>query len=302
MILATSNSEGAFMINAKNIDNVYALYKCGVISKKRCVNLLLSFLKENPYFFGLEKLNEESICDFMFYIFPKIQNGLESYDEGRSYFSSYFQSLVRLDFITWKKIKIKEKLRQQAIINIKSVEYEIEEDFIQNTDFLAAEPEQNPYQQRIEISEKLKLELYIIILKSAYYISSEQLSDIVEKFSLDFNELQYLLFLTNEQIKKKIENAKLMEELVNWSFIKREEVKICMSHYSSEDPIYEKLLEDYQKIDERYNQRKEKLKKMKIVPSDITIAKILGISASKVRYTLKKNYQKLNIAKTSRKK
>ncbi|MCR4789535.1 MAG: hypothetical protein K5839_00490, partial [Treponemataceae bacterium] len=169
-------------------------------------------------------------------------------------------------------------------------------------DSFVADSEQKVFYPTTHISEKYKTELYVIILKSAHYISTNQLSRLVEKFSLDFNEIQYYLFLTQDQIKKKIENARKMEELVNWAFLKREEIKICMSRYSKEDPIYEKLQEDYEKIDRRYKQRKEKLHQIKVVPSDMTISKILGISPSKVRYILKKNYQRLNIAKTNGKK
>ncbi|MCR5699442.1 MAG: hypothetical protein K6G52_07350, partial [Treponemataceae bacterium] len=154
------------MINATSIENVYRLYKGGVISEKKCINLLLSFLKSNPYFFGLEKLNEESLCDFMYYIFPKIQNGLAVYDNTKSCFSSYFQGLVRLDFLTWKKMKIKEKLRQQAIINIKTVEYEVEEKFHQDFDSFVADTQQNVFYPTTHISDKYKTELYVIILKS----------------------------------------------------------------------------------------------------------------------------------------
>ncbi|MCR4789870.1 MAG: hypothetical protein K5839_02200 [Treponemataceae bacterium] len=284
------------MIKPKQIEIIQQSYKAGYLSAKESVNLLTTLIIKNKYYFGLEKLNDDSLFDFAFYICQKIENCLNTFEENRASFSSYLQNLVRLEFLSWKKLQIRKSLRNQAILNYNTQIYNFtEEESFDDGTITVAENNTNAM-KKFKLKAK-DADLYVIILKAIYYITPDQTEKLITEFKLDSNQLYYYMIKAREAIKPKVEKIKRLQELSNRDFIRREEIKIGLEKFEYDSPLYRSYAEELEKINIRFRNRKIKLKTMKAIPSDKTIGNILGIPSSTVRYILTKNFRNFNIEK-----
>ncbi|MGP1587013.1 MAG: hypothetical protein ACTTHG_01580 [Treponemataceae bacterium] len=285
------------MIKARDIDKIYYLYKKNFITKEMCTSEFVLCILKHKYYFGLEKLTDETIYDFLFYIFPKFNSIYCNFDDKKSSFCTYFQNKIRLEYLTWKRALLKTNLRNDAILNYSNLEYEIENSQENNVYLnieVAAENLITSYKsESINATEKQisQFDILVIMLKSVYYLSPAHISTYIEKFNLDFSKIGGLIILAEEQIEEKIKKFNKLKELTNKDFLKKEETKLGLYKLEKESPLYMEYLNEYKKILKRWKIRKKKLSEMKIVPSDQAIADILGISPSKVRYILKKYYR-----------
>ena len=157
----------------------------------------------------------------------------------------------------------------------------------------------NIFKSDFFLQPKGKNELYVIILKCVDYLTSEQIHKLTKYYSLDFNELCFYIEQAKEFIAEKKFQIEKYKELTNKTFVKREQLKLGLSKLEENSSAYINFYNDYIKICKLYAKRKEKLKKMKAIPSDKEVGKILGIPATNVRYILQKYYDILNIDKNS---
>ena len=286
------------MITGNDINELFNLFSSKKISKKEFTDKLLRIIIENRFFFSLERLNDDSLFDFLYFCFPKITECIHEFDDSKSSFASFYQMHIRMEYLNWKKARMKENLKNRAVLNINKHDYSSVEEY-----YYSASEDNVTYGNASNSVAKMlshkkgKKELYVIILKSIDYLTSAQISSLVDYYELDFNELGMYLEEAKECIKIKKENILKMQELVHKDFFRREELRLGLTQFETDTPLYCQFYEDYVKICRRYQSRKNRLAKMKAIPSDNEIAKILNISPSCVRYILRKYYSMLNIDK-----
>ena len=295
------------------IENIYFSVEKGEISKKEAENQLVTLIIEEPQFFGLEKLNKDELQEIIFEIINKMDSIFTNYDKTRNTkFSTYFQLIVRYTYQTWRKTKANEEIKNTILKNLNNNEvYEREKANIYSPEkILETLPsihdnelknEYSGFNTKLSKRKNSKLELLIIALKSSHIITENQITQISKITKIDKNKLVELIEKLNKKLSKRKVQIAHLEKMINRDYFKLEEIKIklTLSKYSE---IEKKVLQEkYNSITKRKNKNYEKLKCIKLVPSDKIISDILNISTGKIRYYIKRNYKLYNITTCSKK-
>lgn len=295
--------KGVYMIDASSITKVYVSLLNKEITKENAINKLIVLVLENPHFFGLENLNKEDMQDFLFYFIQKVDKVFNNFNPEKSKFSSYFQSHIRFALESWRKYL--GQYYTKSLLFTNDPDY----DFFESNNEYAYSPEHNlessisetepiyypQYRKNQKQTELTELEILIITLKSSYYISNEHIERILNNVSISkFQLLNYIKNLNEKMIDKICRKNKLVQ-LVNQDYVKLRVLKNKINDAYYNSTKQQILKNQYKVLKKRRSQRIERLKKIKIIPSDTEISKLLNISTAKIRYLLKKNYRVYNI-------
>jgi hypothetical protein len=300
------------MISSQTIENIYFSVQKGEISQKEAKNQLLTLIVKEPQFFGLEKLNNDDLQETICKIISKVESIFDNYDKRKNTkFSSYFQLVVRYIYQTWRKNKTNENIKYSIINNLNKFEFfERENENIyspeKNIENLPSISDNNQnikyYTDKVHRkTENLKLEFLIIALKSSHVITENQINQISKFTKISKTYLLDIIEKANQKLSKRKLQINHLEKMINRDYFKLEEIKMkinLVKYGEIEKNIFQ---EKYKAITNRRNKNLEKLKSIKLVPSDKIISDILKISPGKIRYYIKKNYKLYNISTKSKK-
>lgn len=300
------------MISSQTIENIYFSVQKGEISQKEAKNQLLTLIVKEPQFFGLEKLNNDDLQETICKIISKVESIFDNYDKRKNTkFSSYFQLVVRYIYQTWRKNKTNENIKYSIINNLNKFEFfERENENIyspeKNIENLPSISDNNQnikyYTDKVHRkTENLKLEFLIIALKSSHVITENQINQISRFTKISKTYLLDIIEKANQKLSKRKLRINHLEKMINRDYFKLEEIKMkinLVKYGEIEKNIFQ---EKYKAITNRRNKNLEKLKSIKLVPSDKIISDILKISPGKIRYYIKRNYKLYNISTKSKK-
>lgn len=300
------------MISSQTIENIYFSVQKGEISQKEAKNQLLTLIVKEPQFFGLEKLNNDDLQETICKIISKVESIFDNYDKRKNTkFSSYFQLVVRYIYQTWRKNKTNENIKYSIINNLNKFEFfERENENIyspeKNIENLPSISDNNQnikyYTDKVHRkTQSLKLEFLIIALKSSHVITENQINQISRFTKISKTYLLDIIEKANQKLSKRKLQINHLEKMINRDYFKLEEIKMkinLLKYGEIEKNIFQ---EKYKAITNRRNKNLEKLKSIKLVPSDKIISDILKISPGKIRYYIKRNYKLYNISTKSKK-
>ena len=300
------------MISSQTIENIYFSVQKGEISQKEAKNQLLTLIVKEPQFFGLEKLNNDDLQETICKIISKVESIFDNYDKRKNTkFSSYFQLVVRYIYQTWRKNKTNENIKYSIINNLNKFEFfERENENIyspeKNIENLPSRSDNNQnikyYTDKVHRkTQSLKLEFLIIALKSSHVITENQINQISRFTKISKTYLLDIIEKANQKLSKRKLQINHLEKMINRDYFKLEEIKMkinLVKYGEIEKNIFQ---EKYKAITNRRNKNLEKLKSIKLVPSDKIISDILKISPGKIRYYIKRNYKLYNISTKSKK-
>lgn len=300
------------MISSQTIENIYFSVQKGEISQKEAKNQLLTLIVKEPQFFGLEKLNNDDLQETICKIISKVESIFDNYDKRKNTkFSSYFQLVVRYIYQTWRKNKTNENIKYSIINNLNKFEFfERENENIyspeKNIENLPSISDNNQnikyYTDKVHRkTQSLKLEFLIIALKSSHVITENQINQISRFTKISKTYLLDIIEKANQKLSKRKLQINHLEKMINRDYFKLEEIKMkinLVKYGEIEKNIFQ---EKYKAITNRRNKNLEKLKSIKLVPSDKIISDILKISPGKIRYYIKRNYKLYNISTKSKK-
>ena len=300
------------MISSQTIENIYFSVQKGEISQKEAKNQLLTLIIKEPQFFGLEKLNNDDLQETICKIISKVESIFDNYDKRKNTkFSSYFQLVVRYIYQTWRKNKTNENIKYSIINNLNKFEFfERENENIyspeKNIENLPSISDNNQnikyYTDKVHRkTQNLKLEFLIIALKSSHVITENQINQISRFTKISKTYLLDIIEKANQKLSKRKLQINHLEKMINRDYFKLEEIKMkinLLKYGEIEKNIFQ---EKYKAITNRRNKNLEKLKSIKLVPSDKIISDILKISPGKIRYYIKRNYKLYNISTKSKK-
>lgn len=295
------------MISSQTIENIYFSVQKGEISQKEAKNQLLTLIVKEPQFFGLEKLNNDDLQETICKIISKVESIFDNYDKRKNTkFSSYFQLVVRYIYQTWRKNKTNENIKYSIINNLNKFEFfERENENIyspeKNIENLPSISDNNQnikyYADKVHRkTQNLKLEFLIIALKSSHVITENQINQISRFTKISKTYLLDIIEKANQKLSKRKLQINHLEKMINRDYFKLEEIKMkinLLKYGEIEKNIFQ---EKYKAITNRRNKNLEKLKSIKLVPSDKIISDILKISPGKIRYYIKRNYKLYNIS------
>lgn len=300
------------MISSQTIENIYFSVQKGEISQKEAKNQLLTLIVKEPQFFGLEKLNNDDLQETICKIISKVESIFDNYDKRKNTkFSSYFQLVVRYIYQTWRKNKTNENIKYSIINNLNKFEFfERENENIYSPEKnienlpLISDNNQNIKYYADKVHRKtqsLKLEFLIIALKSSHVITENQINQISRFTKISKTYLLDIIEKANQKLSKRKLQINHLEKMINRDYFKLEEIKMkinLLKYGEIEKNIFQ---EKYKAITNRRNKNLEKLKSIKLVPSDKIISDILKISPGKIRYYIKRNYKLYNISTNQKK-
>jgi hypothetical protein len=300
------------MISSQTIENIYFSVQKGEISQREAKNQLLTLIVKEPQFFGLEKLNNDDLQETICKIISKVESIFDNYDKRKNTkFSSYFQLVVRYIYQTWRKNKTNENIKYSIINNLNKFEFfERENENIyspeKNIENLPSISDNNQnikyYADKVHRkTQSLKLEFLIIALKSSHVITENQINQISRFTKISKTYLLDIIEKANQKLSKRKLQINHLEKMINRDYFKLEEIKMkinLLKYGEIEKNIFQ---EKYKAITNRRNKNLEKLKSIKLVPSDKIISDILKISPGKIRYYIKRNYKLYNISTKSKK-
>lgn len=277
------------MTNAKEIDFIYLNYEIGKIDEKKTIELLIEIIISNCMYFGLESLSKDDLIDFSTNIFLRLKKNLNNYDSTKASFCTFLQTIVRMEFLSWKKALSKASLHSQALISYSKDHYVTEDDiYIQeNPEIIQSEKFFVPKKKKIDI-----LDVLVLSLKSVYYLSSSDIQHIIQYTKINTLILFEYFTQANEFINDKVRRTKILSELINIDYIKRKELLIALSKLDENTTRYLIFSENIKKITERLTRRKKRLEKIKISPSNRQIGLILGLSLNTVSYIINKHLRR----------
>ncbi len=287
------------MVNATSLTKIHLSFMKEEITKEEAINQLMTIVLKNPAYFGLEKLSKEKLQDFIFYSINKINNIFKNYDSSKASFSTYFQLTIRYSFETWKRTMSQISAKNKVY---KKMNYFVDNEKVftsqHNIDSYIAEKDEVyfPTKNKKRKKQLSDFELLVIALKSSYYISNEQIEKIMNNSNLNRISLTSYIKELNEKLIKKICIKNNLEMAINEDFMKMEVLKINYENFKFSKPEKAELIKKkYISIKNRRSKRLNRFKKIKIVPSDIEISKLLNVTPSKIRYVLTKNFELYNI-------
>ncbi|MBE6350879.1 MAG: hypothetical protein E7062_09065 [Spirochaetaceae bacterium] len=83
----------------------------GQISTKELLNSILIDIHCNKALYGLHKLNEDELSDFILFVYPQLFNALSSYKPNtKALFSTYIQATIRYTLKRWNQIKNQKRI------------------------------------------------------------------------------------------------------------------------------------------------------------------------------------------------
>lgn len=301
------------MINSQMIENIYFSVEKGEICKKEAENRLVTLISKEPQFYGLEKLNSDELQEIIFKLINKMDSIFENYDKTRNTkFSTYFQLIVRFTYQSWRKNKASEDIKNTIIKNINNNEvYEREkaniyspENILETLPMINDNNVNNEYSgldMKLEKRKNPELELLIIALKSSHILTENQITQISKFTKIERSKLIEII----EKVNKKLSNRKLqikhLEKMINKDYFKIEEIKIKLTLPKYNEIDKKVFQEKIEVLTKRKNKNTEKLKSIKLVPSDKIISDILNVTPGKIRYYINRNYKIYNISPKPRK-
>jgi len=302
--------------------------KSGELSCRQAVEEIIVFIAGNKALYGLQMYDEDFISDFFIYFLERADKFLLSFDSRQGMFFSYIFCFVRNCCSAIKKQKSIQKSidhysmdesiadyeeRQTAYAQIKFDDFERPKVPYRYTpisykDFQLA-CQSDKYQIKPlsaksesslspEIKEKFKGYsprmiqniILVLALKSAYYITEEQISNISRWFNIDKRKIELIIQEIKSEMSERIINKEHMIERRNKAYFQHKKLRnqIEWNKISRSDSKYcnEELHRKYKKNTEIWELLNHQMEEgmIHIRPTTSLIGKVLGISTRQVTY------------------
>ena len=303
----------------KRLETLYQDMCEGKISKDRACNIIIDAIYKNKVWFGLATLELDDLHDFLLYYMGKVMVAMKNYRPEQAALSSYLYASVNNALSSWKKkqrqVILAEKsfnLVQEVYFEENSGLYDVREGHVvcQKSDseirhsLKEVEDFKKSYHPVTYSGRKYyrngaavfnkrmdrlrKEAVLILILKCCYSVGPDEIEKASVLLGMDVKELSELIQKARQVMaekKKHFDDIKASRD--NAFFYKR---KYSMISASSGISPYDSniLKEKEEKKDKKWRDKNMKLKGFRsIVPSNITVSKILGMSDRHVKYILK---------------
>ncbi len=285
-------------------------------------NRLLEFMFTNKHRLGMTILDEDEFSDFLVFMTPKLERIIGKYTSEIGTFSTYFIGVLNISRQWWQK-KHSEKLQKRRCCTFVSEEaYEEKSSFYTdnesarsieiNESTVSLEELEKKVQEKLTYkkmgrssrNKELKISreeqsatmLLVLALKSCYFIDEPMMLKIAEITNRDPQWLSAVLSEARSTIEAKVRHIKKIEQARNASYFFRKQL---LMHRQELQDLYSSMITKDEKL-KIHTQRWEKCvkaigkKNHRLSPSNVTVARILGLNARQVAYILKIAYNNID--------
>lgn len=302
--------------------------KSGKISWQQAANDLIVFIIRNKQMFGLTKYDEDFISEIIIIFLDRCISAFNSYDKKKGTFFAYLYCFVANICNSIKKERITRKIIEHHNINESISDYFSKIQDYENISYTDLERPKIPYKYTpvsykdfqiacktdsyrikeivdsdksyIEKTIKEKLKTYsplmvehiilVLALKSAYYLTEEQIEKISDMFHIDSTKFHQIVLDLKQGLESRKRNRTILEERRNRAYYLHTKTRnqIEWNKETKNDSDYSNLVlrKSYQKNTANWKNLNTQLEEGKILirPTTKLIAQILGISARQVTY------------------
>ena len=303
----------------KRLETLYQNLRDGKIDEDRACNIIIDAIYKNKVWFGLASLEQDDLHDFLLYYMGKVSAAIKSYRPDQAALSSYLYVSVNNALSSWKKKQKQMFLEEKSFDLVQEVYFEENsglygvrdghvvcqksdeeirhsvkevENFKRLYRPVSYSGKKNYRRSQAFFSKKMdslrKEAILILVLKCCYSVGPDEVEKASVLLGMDVNELSGLIEKAKQVMagkKKLFDDIKAARD--NAFFYKRKYSLIsasCGIGTYDGDIIKEKE----EKKAKKWRAKNMKLKGFRsMVPSNITVSKILGMSDRHVKYILK---------------
>lgn len=301
----------------KKLDTLYDELCSGKLDKNRAANIIIDSIYKNKSWFALGSMDMDDLHDFLLYYMERVKSVVESYDPEQGAFSSYLYGSITNALFSWRKKKKSRSLTEQSFGPVQELYFEenSEQYGIMDGHVVCQESDEQHSLEDVEefkriyhpvsytgrksygyrksfFSERMdnlrKEAVLILLLKCCYTISSEEIEKAAVIIGMDVETLSNLIGEAKEAMAGKKEMFDELKTARDNAFFYKRKYSI-LSEDSDESTInMEKIKRKKEKKEKKWKDKNEMLKGFRsIVPSNVTISKILGMSDRHVKHILK---------------
>ncbi|MCI5829385.1 MAG: hypothetical protein SPJ89_00270 [Treponema sp.] len=297
---------------------IWADYSTGLISEKKAVNLLLELLFIEKNDFGLSGFDEDTFSEFILFMAGRFKVILRKFNPELSEFNTYLHSIINMTASWWRK-----KIWEDNLKDFCSIKICIEEEltyrdyspkersfYVEEPENLALVPSSYNAQTIVEklysamkkqkgiTSGKIIKMIKILALKSCNNISDEQVDVISEITGIKKSSLNNLIRQAEESLIIKKDRFSVLRNRRNYAWFQRRKNMIIREHLKSSYPEVknEKSITEINKNEKKWKKTSDELWTMApfLVPSNITVGRLLNIKPRTVHKMLEKVKEKLD--------
>jgi hypothetical protein len=260
------------------LNELYENYTAGLIKKEVLEGVIFSKIKKNTRQFGLSGWNREERDDFISSLYPRISRAINKYRETGSSFEIYINTLVRLSAKEYCANAARSYGKETAAWITQIPDMYVGENEAEYDEHLCAEEE------KAEKPEKLKnpRQLLILILKCCNHVSADFLEKVSPQLDIEPETLHTMIDRLKKQREKRTMEISLMRERVSSQLYR------CIFYQKELKAMTEDNIAA-QRLRKQLEEGRIKLKKMRrrltrahLNPSNLQIAKLLGLSKGTV--------------------
>lgn len=275
------------------------------ITAKEAINLICSFLSVNYRIFGLQHYDEDFREELILQILEKGEKIILNYKEQQGDFFNYIFCYIVGTARTLVRTKAKKKILESVAFSEHIKNLEEKEYKYNHINYSCFDSPKIPYAHTKITPEDLRSsfahinkdkELLIIAMKSAFYLTDQQIKKICNYYNLDKKDFYKTIEYYRSTLMEKSKRKQEVLDRRNHAYYnhKKCEKQLELLKYCdlSEDNIIQKnhLLKKDQK---QYNSWKNLTNQLKngllsVRPSNKIIAEILGICERQVIYYIKR--------------
>ncbi len=289
----------------KEIEDIYESFKKGNLNEKEaCLKLIeVIFLKKRE--FGLSKLDEDSLSDFLIYELTHLEKIFKIYRESAGSFSNFLYGNVNISLTYYRRKKALENNKAEYISQIceeyyKEKEYNYSLSEIEQRQFSESKVSSSEiikikdFLQKSRIifrnSKTFRLAVKILAIKSCYFLTEDLIAKIAILSETKKEELYKLIEKAIEEIKSKLGRIELIKQKRDNAYFYRNRYILQCNRYSEEPSWLEIVNKKYAIQNKRWQASINELSESKqnLCPSNVSVAKILGIDERSVAYIIKK--------------
>jgi len=266
------------MQNLLTLNELYAKYTAGLLTKEAFEVAIFKIIKKNISLLGLGEWNREERDDFISSLYLRINRAINRYQETGSSFEIYINTLVRLS------------AKEYCVNRARSYVKETAAWITQIPDMYVCEHETEYNESSGDETKKggksIKLknprQLLILILKCCNQVTEDFLEKVSPQLDIEPERLNTMINRLKKQREKRVMEFSLMRERISCQLYR------CIFYQKELESLTENSI-IAQRIRKRLEHGRIKLKRMRrrltrvrLDPSNLQIAKLLGLSKGTV--------------------
>jgi hypothetical protein len=266
------------MQNSLTLNELYTRYTAGLLKKGSFEVAIFRIIKKNMHQLGLTGWNREERDDFISSLYPRISRAIDKYQETGSSFEIYINTLVRLTAKEYCMNAARDYVKETAAWITQIPDMYVSEDETEYDDRFDAETE--------DAEKPVKLrnprQLLILILKCCNYVTADFLEKVSPRLGIEPETLKAMIERLKKQREERITELSLMREkagnqLYRIIFYQKE-----LEALTENSIVAQRMRKQLERGRIRLKRMRRRLARVRLDPTNLQIAKLLGLSKSTI--------------------